>query len=176
VFSFLNQLKPASGKGFKRELVQQACLMSIPKNRYFTTEPGFQNRMMLILLLNILVLKNIRKNIRFIFILVLPVYFFIIQNSLLNRHTHFYANGIVVTHSHPLNHEDGNHGEKHSHSKTEICFFQNIQIDYFRINTEFQIDFRNDSLLAKFLETNLFSNYTQPVIQFISRGPPHRFI
>jgi hypothetical protein len=175
VFSIFNQLKPAFGKGFKRELLQNACLMTIPKNRYFTTEPGFKNRIILILRLNILVLKNIRKNRRFIFILVLPVYFFIVQNSLLNKHTHFYANGMVVTHSHPLNHEDENHGEKHSHSKTEICFFQNLKIDYFTINPKIQVEFRNDKLLAEFSETDLLSSYSQPLIQFTSRGPPLRF-
>jgi hypothetical protein len=130
---------------------------------------------LLFLQLNNSDLKNIRKNIRYIFILVLPVYFFIVQNSLLNKHTHFYANGMVVTHSHPLNHEDENHGKKHSHSKTEICFFQNLQIDYFRITPEIQVKFRNDKLLAEFSENDLLSIYSQPVIQYISRGPPPRF-
>lgn len=79
---------------------------------------------------------------------------------------------MVVTHSHPLNHEDEDHGAKHSHSKTEICFFQNLKIDYFRITPDIQIEFINDRLLAEFPETDLLSNYSQPLIQFISRGPP----
>jgi hypothetical protein len=123
---------------------------------------------------NISDLKNIRKNIRFIFILVLPIYFFIVQNSLLDKHTHFYANGMVITHSHPLNHEDENHGAKHSHSKTEICFFQNLKIDYFRITPEIQVEFKNDKLITEFHDTNVCSNYPRPLIQFTSRGPPVR--
>lgn len=172
MFSIFNQQKPASSKGLKRELLQQECLLLIPKKRYFTTESGFRNQTLLFLQKNYSELKNIRKNIRFIFILVLPVYFFIVQNSLLNKHSHFYANGMVITHSHPLNHENESHGEKHHHSKTEICFFQNLKIDYFRITPEIQVEFKNDKLLTEFPETYLLSNYTQPVIQFISRGPP----
>jgi hypothetical protein len=83
---------------------------------------------------------------------------------------------MVVTHSHPLNHENENHGEKHSHSKTEICFFQNIQIDYFRISTELKIDFKNESSQAEFFENDFLTDYSSPIIQFISRGPPHRII
>ena len=132
------------------------------------------NKTMLILPENISDLKNIRKNIRFIFILVLPVYFFIVQNSLLDKHTHFYANGMVITHSHPLNHEDENHGAKHSHSKTEICFFQNLKIDYFRITPEIQVEFKNYTLITEFHDTNVCSNYPRPLIQFTSRGPPAR--
>lgn len=129
---------------------------------------------MLILQKNNSDLKNIRKNTRFIFILVLPVYFFIVHNSLLNKHTHFYANGMVVTHSHPLNHDDESHGENHEHSKTEICFFQKLQIDYFRITPVFQIEFKNDNLLAEVPEFELLSNYPKPLIHLISRGPPFR--
>ena len=121
-------------------------------------------------------LKNIRKNTRLIFILILPVYFFIVQNSLLNRHTHFNANGIVVTHSHPVNHENGKSADAHSHSKTEICFFQSFHIDYFRISPELKIDFRNENSQAEFFETDFLSDYSSPIIQFISRGPPHRII
>ena len=119
-------------------------------------------------------MENIRKNIRFIFILILPVYFFIVHNSLLNKHTHFYANGMVVTHSHPLNHDDKNQAENHEHSKTEICFFQKYQIDYFKIAPLIQVDFKNDLLITEFYDTNQHSNYSQPLIQFISRGPPFR--
>jgi hypothetical protein len=118
-------------------------------------------------------LNNIRKNTRLIFILVLPVYFFIVQNSLLNKHTHFNANGIVVTHSHPVNHENGKSADTHNHSKTEICFFQSLHIDYFRISPELIIDFKNESSKAEYFETGLLSDYSSPVIQFISRGPPH---
>jgi hypothetical protein len=149
-------------------------LIHIPKSRYFTAETAISSRIVLFLQRNYSILKNIRKNIRFIFILVLPVYFFIVQNSLLDKHTHFYANGMVVTHSHPLNHEDESHAEKHSHSKTEICFFQNLKIDYFRITPEIQVEFKNDKLITEFHDTYVCSNYPRPLIQFTSRGPPVR--
>jgi hypothetical protein len=121
-------------------------------------------------------LKNIRKNSKLILRLVLPVYFFIVQNSLLNKHYHFYANGIVVTHSHPVKHEKGKSDDTHSHTKAGICFFQSLQIDYFRISPELKIDFKNEDVQTAVFETDPLLNYSTPIIQFISRGPPYRFI
>ncbi len=76
-------------------------------------------------------MEFIRKNIKIVFLLVIPVHFFIAQNSILNKHTHFYANGIVVTHSHPVNKKDRHPISDHRHTKTEICFFHSIHFDAF---------------------------------------------
>ncbi|MCE4563719.1 hypothetical protein INQ51_05305 [Maribellus sp. CM-23] len=63
------------------------------------------------------------------FALMLPVYLYIVNSSIQNKHTHFYANGMVVTHSHPLHAEKGETANHHGHSKTEICFFSTLHFD-----------------------------------------------
>lgn len=73
----------------------------------------------------------IRKNIKLVYLLVIPAYLFVVHNSISNKHTHFYANGIIVTHSHPVGKKDGQPINKHNHTKTEICFFHSIHLDAF---------------------------------------------
>ncbi len=116
----------------------------------------------------------IRENIKIFYLLLLPVYFYIAQNSLLNRHTHFYANGIVVTHSHPLDHEQGKPINQHHHSSTEICFFHSLQIDYFKNTPEFIFDYKPVFQQADFLNNIFLSDYSCPLFHIIPRGPPAR--
>ena len=59
---------------------------------------------------------SLRKNIRFLYILFLLVFLYIVHQSLQNKHAHFFANGEVV-HSHPLNENDENPVKNHNHSK-----------------------------------------------------------
>jgi hypothetical protein len=47
---------------------------------------------------------------------------------------------MVVTHSHPVNHENGDSSPNHKHSKSEICFYSSFNIDYYDVTPEFQIE------------------------------------
>ncbi len=73
----------------------------------------------------------LKKNIKIFIVLFLAAYFYIGYTSIINRHTHFYPNGIVVTHSHPVNKssKEGKPINDHDHSSTEICFFQCTSFD-----------------------------------------------
>ena len=84
-------------------------------------------------------MEFIRKNTKLLFILVLPVYFYIVQSSILNRHSHFLPNGMVITHSHPLDKNSEGSDNDHHHNKTEICFFSNIHFDYYSVSPEIQL-------------------------------------
>ena len=114
----------------------------------------------------------IRQNIKIFYLLFLPVYFYIAQNSLLNRHTHFYANGIVITHSHPIEHKEGKPINQHNHSKTEICFFHCLQIDYFKNTPEFALEYKPVIQQADFLNCIFLDDYSCPLFHLIPRGPP----
>ena len=117
-------------------------------------------------------LEFIRKNTRFIFILILPVYFFIVQSSLLNKHTHFYANGIVVTHSHPADSRNGESGKNHKHSKNEICFYSAIHFDYFNISPELHINYNHNPVSTDyFIHNEKFFHLTLQLHKTL-RGPP----
>lgn len=79
----------------------------------------------------------IRKHSAFFAAITLLAYFYIAQTSIQTKHTHFYPNGVVVTHSHPMYSEGEDPGEPathHHHSKSEICFFNNFQFHYFNIS------------------------------------------
>ena len=73
----------------------------------------------------------LKKNIKIFIVLFLAAYFYISYTSIMNRHTHFYPTGIVVTHSHPVDksNKDGIPFNQHDHSSTEICFFQCTSFD-----------------------------------------------
>ncbi|MCG6189687.1 hypothetical protein [Maribellus maritimus] len=121
-------------------------------------------------------MEYIRKNIKFIFLLVIPVYFSIIQNSILNKHTHFCSNGIVVTHSHPINKEDGKPINNHKHTKTEICFFHCFHFDSFTIPEE--ISFQNNECFKPyryFISNDKVENF---IIYLDSspRAPPYLIV
>lgn len=47
---------------------------------------------------------------------------------------------MVVSHSHPVNHENGDSSANHKHSESEICFYSSFNIDYYDVTPEFQID------------------------------------
>lgn len=106
-----------------------------------------------------------------IFALVLPVYLFIVQSSITNRHTHFFANGMVISHSHPFDHSEKG-AAKHDHTQKEICFYSSLNGDFYQSEPEtFIHGFQGAYLII-----------SQPVIivipqnelpgQFWLRGPP----
>jgi hypothetical protein len=114
----------------------------------------------------------IRENIRLLFVLFVPVYFFIAQCSLQNRHSHISANGIVVTHSHPVKHADHEPINAHDHSESEICFYHLVHFDYFSVTPEIQFNFNRLVFTEQYLVTdtrNPLQNFSK---QDFIRGPP----
>lgn len=77
-------------------------------------------------------LKQIRRYIKFGFVLLLPAYFAMLASSVLNRHTHMLPNGIMVTHSHPF--AKNTNGEKktnHQHSGKDFVFLQSFCVGFY---------------------------------------------
>ncbi|WP_139249679.1 hypothetical protein [Mariniphaga anaerophila] len=106
------------------------------------------------------------------FALFVPIYFFIAQNSLQNRHTHISAHGIVITHSHPVNHNNSEPINAHDHSKSEICFYHLVQFGYFVTAPEIHF-----TPQAQPLPENIFipeEKATQQLFfcHHLTRGPP----
>lgn len=118
----------------------------------------------------------IRQNIKLLFILVLPVYFHIIQTSILNKHTHFYANGLVVTHSHVADNEGDEPLNNHDHSQTEICLYCGLDIDLHISAEEIVLDLIVNNESANFIVEDVQIKYTSPRSQLIPRGPPCRIV
>ena len=116
-------------------------------------------------------MNYIRQNIKFVFILILPVYLFIVENSILNKHTHVYSNGLIITHSHPLDSEsDG--PVNHDHTKSEINLTCGLNIDfhlapelsYITVVIPSQLEIRKSESEKIF--------YKLHDSRFIPRGPP----
>ncbi|MGE0019268.1 MAG: hypothetical protein AB7S72_06350 [Draconibacterium sp.] len=117
-------------------------------------------------------MRFIRKNTRLIFLLVLPVYLFIVQASVTNRHTHFYPNGMVVTHSHPFQHGENGNAAGHNHSKTEICFYAGLNSDFYHFTPVLQILQTESVVLSRALVFNEEPSFQNTLFQFGLRGPP----
>ena len=114
----------------------------------------------------------IRKHSAFLAISVLLAYFYIAQTSIQNKHTHFYPNGVVVTHSHPIDPSGDEPIENHKHSKTEICFFNTVHFDYYDTTKFVTIDFEQDEIHHNFLVRN--EQFYGSVLSLTKapRGPP----
>lgn len=114
----------------------------------------------------------IRKNINLLFVFILPVYFYIVQNSIQNKHTHVYANGIVVTHSHPLsNAEDGN-ASGHDHSQHEICLYSGVNFDLFELPKYVDFKVKQNEVCNHYFIYNEQAHYVSNFSLTIPRGPP----
>ena len=119
-------------------------------------------------------MEFIRKNTRVLFILLLPVYFCIIQGSILNKHTHFSPDGLVVTHSHPLDKKSDDPVKSHGHSQTEFYLFSILNLGLHTATTEYVIDFKTSDNSGTFLVADIHIEYTSPNFQTAPRGPPFR--
>jgi hypothetical protein len=119
--------------------------------------------------------EYIRLNIKFLFVFILPVYFYIVQNSIQNKHTHFYPNGIVVTHSHPVDSEHGQPINEHNHTKTEIVLFQQLNIDSHNIAPETETDKTEFFVEKNFFIDNDKKSTSLPLQHHFKRGPPRIF-
>ena len=121
-------------------------------------------------------MQFIRRNIKVLFILVLPAYLYIIQNSILNKHTHVYFNGLVVTHSHNLDLGEDEAANNHQHSQTEICLFCALNIDLHVVGNDQQIDFEIFDRSTTYIVADTESKYSSHYQHSVSRGPPVRFL
>lgn len=121
-------------------------------------------------------MEFIRRNIKVLFILVLPAYLYIIQNSILNKHTHVYSNGLVVTHSHNLDLDGDEPANNHQHSQTEICLFCGLNIDLHVVESDQQINFEIVNRSTTYIVADTHSKYSSHYQHSVSRGPPDRFL
>lgn len=115
---------------------------------------------------------HIRKHSAFFAITVLLAYFYIAQTSIENKHTHFYPNGVVITHSHPVDHSNNEPINHHGHTKTEICFFSTFHFDLYNVTDPICCDV---ALIEKSIEYHVFDNpvvLSEFVVTSDPRGPP----
>jgi len=114
----------------------------------------------------------IRRHIKFLFVFVLPVYLFIVQQTIQNKHTHFYPNGIVVIHSHPVNKEAGQPMNSEGHSKTEILLYASLHFDLYKTSDFTFIEFVQNGESRNFYIADERLEYTELYLETIPRGPP----
>jgi hypothetical protein len=113
----------------------------------------------------------IRRNTNVLFVFILPVYLYIVQNSIQNKHTHVYANGIVITHSHPGCNTDGE-GNEHDHSQREICLYSSISFDFYEVSPLSQVEFIKPEYDCHFLIEDEIVDCVDHAIIRIPRAPP----
>ena len=89
-----------------------------------------------------------------LFVFILPVYLYIVQNSIQNKHTHVYANGIVVTHSHPFDKDGKEPINDHKHSKREICLYSSLHFDFYDIPISFNLTVKLNELHKNYFVKN----------------------
>lgn len=78
---------------------------------------------------------QIRKYIKFGFLLLVPAYFAILANSVHNRHTHITPDGIIITHAHPFTkNTNGEPQTNHRHSAKEFHFLQSYCVDFYEVS------------------------------------------
>jgi hypothetical protein len=141
------------------------------KNRLKVTNVIVLHKKPLIFVVSIDLMDFIRRNIKFVFILLLPVYFYIVENTILNKHTHVYSNGLIITHSHPLNNDTDDRAD-HDHTKSEINLICGLNIDFHLAPELFHID----AAVCALIEIRKSESEKIPckLIDFhlIPRGPP----
>lgn len=114
----------------------------------------------------------IRRNINILFVFILPVYFYIVQNSIQNKHTHVHANGIVITHSHPFDSDNDKPISAHEHSKTEICLYSSLHLDYYTLSPLFNFKIELNERHKKFFIRDEQVDSNSSFLTIIPRGPP----
>uniref|UniRef100_UPI003216EA35 hypothetical protein n=1 Tax=uncultured Draconibacterium sp. TaxID=1573823 RepID=UPI003216EA35 len=114
----------------------------------------------------------IRKHINLLFVFVLPVYFYIVQNSIQNKHTHVYANGIVITHSHPIDKESDVPTNNHKHSKREICLYSCLHFDFYETPVVSRLIVDLNETHRDYFIANERVDLFSPYFKAIPRGPP----
>jgi len=114
----------------------------------------------------------IRKHSALLVLLTLLSYFYIAQTSIQTKHTHFYPNGVVITHSHPM-HSEGNESKtNHHHSKSEIVFFNNLQFHSFTISEPPTIQVVSMDVCHDYYIGNDIVKHGSEYLKIDPRGPP----
>ncbi len=94
-------------------------------------------------------MRQIRRYARFGVVLLLPAYFTLLANSVMNRHTHVLPNGIMVTHAHPYaKNANGESQTHHQHSGKGFVFLQSFCIDFYTIS-DYSFDFTDYTYLQE---------------------------
>ncbi len=65
--------------------------------------------------------------------ILLPALLILMGNSIVNLHTHYLDNGVVVSHAHPYKKLPDN--KQHSHSNKEFFFLQQLTAFFFCLST-----------------------------------------
>ncbi len=113
----------------------------------------------------------IRKHTNLLFVFILPVYFYIVQNSIQNKHTHVYANGIIVTHSHPGTNNNGPLND-HKHTQSEICLFASLHFDLYETPVFTEFNFEVPEIHNEYVVVDEQELKKQFVPHLIPRAPP----
>ena len=113
----------------------------------------------------------LRENIRFLYAVFIPVILIIGNQSLQNKHAHFFSNEIIV-HSHPFEKNSKDSAADHKHTKAEIYFYGLIGFDYYSHSGEQCIE----TTTCNSPGINVSSEKNQPYIVWLyntdSRDPP----
>lgn len=114
----------------------------------------------------------IRKHTNLLFVLILPVYLYIVQNSIQNKHTHVYANGIVVTHSHPTSNTNDSPFNKHNHTHREICLFASFNLDLYETPDFAEFKFETPEVDIDYFISNQKVEAIPVLLHAKPRAPP----
>lgn len=114
----------------------------------------------------------IRQHINFCFVFVLPVYLYIVQTSIQNKHTHVDANGIAITHAHPFEKEGETPINEHDHSKTEICLYSNLNFDLYETTVTAELEVSLNEVVINYFVKNDLCLSDVHFLKTVPRGPP----
>jgi hypothetical protein len=95
-----------------------------------------------------------------------------VHQSLQNKHAHFYPNGVIVVHAHPVSHQEGVPINEHSHSKTEICFYHIIKFDFYTLSAEIVIEETQPAATDKVVLSEVRIWQKLFIHHPVTRGPP----
>ena len=114
----------------------------------------------------------IRRHIDLLFVFILPVYLYIVQNTIQNEHTHVYANGVVVKHAHPFEKDGEAPINEHEHSKQEICLYSSLHLDFYVSPDLVNIEIPHAEIQRHYLIANEQAESLVPFNNSIPRAPP----
>ncbi len=117
-------------------------------------------------------MNKIRKYSAFFSLLTLLAYFYIAQSNFRTKHTHFYPNGVVVTHSHPVDTKDGKPINDHHHSRSEICFFNNLQLHFYNVPDQVALPVLLPEQNVEYVVAKDDFKYQTDYLKVNPRGPP----
>ena len=120
------------------------------------------------------VVEVLRKHIKFLFLLLLPVYFLVVQSSIATKHTHVFTNGIIITHAHPLSMGDNDASmPEHDHTDKELQIYASLYFEFYETSQLDFIGFNPVEISYEYVEGfNKQLDYRFPHSKITLRGPP----